>query len=84
MSNRSGDRNYEIWMIEPGGSDAVRLTDHPSADIHPSWSQDEKFIAFESTRDGSAAVYRLKIKGSKLRRLTPPGVIGRAPVWSHR
>jgi TolB protein len=81
-SNRSGDGNYEIWRLGPGGGDAQRLTENTAADTHPSWAPDERFLAFQSTRDGGPAVYRLDLQSSRVRRLTPKGTTGRSPVWS--
>ena len=81
-SNRGGDGNYEIWKIDADGNNAVRLTDDPGADTHPSWSPDERFIVFQSTRDGQPSIYRVELKRSRVKRLTPPGVTARAPVWS--
>lgn len=48
----------------------------------PSWAPDGKTIAFESNRDGEAAVYTLRPDGSGLRRLTPAGTLGEQPNWT--
>jgi dipeptidyl aminopeptidase/acylaminoacyl peptidase len=48
----------------------------------PSWSPDGRTIAFESNRDGEAAVYTIRPDGSGLRRLTPSGTLGEQPNWS--
>lgn len=48
----------------------------------PSWSPDGATIAFESNRDGEAAVYTIRPDGSGLRRLTPSGSPGEQPNWS--
>ncbi|MBK7599467.1 MAG: PD40 domain-containing protein [Acidobacteria bacterium] len=39
-------------------------------------------IAFESNRDGEAAVYTIRPDGSGLTRLTPSGSLGEQPNWS--
>jgi Tol biopolymer transport system component len=48
----------------------------------PSWAPDGRTIAFESNRDGEAAVYTIRPDGSGLRRLTPSGSLGEQPNWS--
>jgi Tol biopolymer transport system component len=48
----------------------------------PSWAPDGRTIAFESNREGEAAVYTIRPDGSALTRLTPIGTSGEQPNWS--
>ena len=38
MSNRDG--NYEIYVMQPDGSQQTNLTNHAAADETPAWSPD--------------------------------------------
>ena len=48
----------------------------------PSWAPDRRTIAFESNRDGDAAIYTIRPDGSHLTRLTPVGIVGEQANWS--
>jgi dipeptidyl aminopeptidase/acylaminoacyl peptidase len=49
-STRSG--KYEIWTIEPDGSDAVQLTTSGTGEraLYPVWSSDGSFLAYQKGR----------------------------------
>jgi len=46
LSKKSG--NYDIWIMDPDGSNSVRLTDAPSNEGAPSWSPDGTTIVYSS------------------------------------
>lgn len=83
----------EIYLIKSDGSSYVRLTDHPSNDVYPTWSPDGSFILYASDRDADADldvsyddgkfdVYIMGADGSNLRRLTSSPLSDYGAVWS--
>jgi len=79
-TNRDG--NYEIYAVNPDGSDLTRLTDTPGDDYAPFWSPDGKQIAFVSNRDGNPEIYRMNADGSDPVRLTYDPADDSSPAWS--
>jgi hypothetical protein len=80
-SNASG--NYEIYSVNPDGTDQVRLTFDPALDVEPSWSADGKRIAFRRTGGSNGGIYVMNSDGTGQTRvpLTPdPGAVH--PSWS--
>lgn len=73
------DRNPEIWVMDPDGSNQKKLTDHG---LDPSWSPDDKQIVFASKRDGIFQIYAMNADGSKVRRLTNHNSEDSNPVWA--
>jgi TolB protein len=64
------DENWEIYTINPDGSELTRLTDHEAKDSFPSWAPDGRSIAFVSGRDGEDQIYVMDPDGSNLQKLT--------------
>lgn len=57
FSDRSGD--FEIYLQQVGGGDAINLSRHPGDDVQPAFSPDGRQIAFVSTRESETElVYR--------------------------
>jgi hypothetical protein len=85
VSDRDG--NKEIYVIDPDGSNLVRLTNHPGVDTDPTWSPDGSEIAFISDRSGNPEVHIMNADGSGTRRLTEsrglhPPPFPSSPDWS--
>ena len=85
MSNRdgpAGNSNFEIYTINPDGTDPKRLTTDPALDGQPSWSPDGLSIAFASQRTGGSDIYVMNADGSDQRRLTTGADKETDPAWS--
>jgi Tol biopolymer transport system component len=79
--------NYDIWVAQLGGGEAVNLTkDSPANDRMPSWSPDGREIAFFSDRTGHWDLYTVAAIGGTPRSvLALPGIDNlnwSAPQWS--
>ena len=86
-SNRDG--NYEIYVMDINGDNPQKLTNHPHADINPSWSPNGKRIVFMSARDGHGGhgpsiyeIYVMDADGDNLQKLTNNPSDDRYPSWS--
>ncbi len=79
-SNRDG--NDEIYVMNPDGSEQVRLTNNAAADNSPVWSPDGARIAFYSNRDGNNEIYVMNADGANQVRLTNNAAADDLPVWS--
>ena len=60
----------DIWVADPDGSNARRLTAHLGNDVAPRFSPDGKWIAFTSNRAGNNDVYVMPSTGGEARQLT--------------
>lgn len=76
------DGNSEIYSTTVGGTERVRLTNHPARDIDPAWSPDGRQIAFASDRAGRLDIYVMNGDGSNVVRRTTVGEYNSSPAWS--
>ena len=60
----------------------LRLTDNPEGNFEPAVSADGERVAFVSSRDGNAEVYRMKSDGSEQTRLTNFALDDWGPLWA--
>ncbi|MYB00014.1 hypothetical protein F4X90_10110 [Candidatus Poribacteria bacterium] len=80
-SNRNG--NFEIYMMNPDGSQQVRLTKHRANDLDPVFSPTGEEILFVSERSGERDLYIMRADGLGERPLFRTAPAYRDdPAWS--
>ena len=67
-SGRTG--NFEVWTVNPDGSDLRQLTNESSADSVPFLSADAKTVFFESDRTGVIQIWSMNPDGTNQRQVT--------------
>jgi Tol biopolymer transport system component len=78
-STRTG--NYDIYTMNPDGSDVTALTNDAANDLLPAWSADGQKIVFESDRGGGSGIWLMNSDGNGLRQVTAAANSG-YPAWS--
>lgn len=73
------NRNPRIWVMDADGSGQKLLTEHG---LDPTWSPDDRQIAFASRRDGIFQIYAMNSDGSNVRRLTKHNAEDSNPAWA--
>ncbi len=75
--------NWDIWIMNPDGSDLTRLTDDPAVEEHPMISPDGKTIVF-GRRNGTYTpqIWTMDIDGGNQTQLTNESTYAYNPVWS--
>jgi Tol biopolymer transport system component len=69
-SARNADNNIDIYTIDIGGTDPIRLTTHDRIDEIPTFSPDGTKIAFTSIRDSARDLFIINTDGTGLLKLT--------------
>jgi hypothetical protein len=81
-----GDKSWQIWVINPSGSDADQfsISDNVSKyfNAQQSWSPAAKKMAFCSSRDGNNEVYTIDADGSNEINITNNNYADIVPDWS--
>ena len=67
-SNRDG--NWDIWTMNPDGSNPVNLTRDAAIDLHPAWSPSGEQILFVSFREEGkeSSLYLMDANGNNIRK----------------
>src|SRR5438445_4695722 len=81
--------DYDIFTMNPDGSDEVNLTHNDEANHGPDWSPDGSQIAFSSTKNACCVgeIYKMNADGSDMKQLTfqSPSrgdwIISGSPAW---
>lgn len=76
------DALLDIYVMDPDGSNRVRLTSTKENDDQPDWSPDGKRIVFMSERDKNREIYVMSSKGTDQERLTNSKANDEHPHWS--
>jgi len=72
----------DVWVVAASGGGARKLTNSSRSDLHPRWSPDGAWIAFESNRDGMFQIWIVSATGGEARKLTSLSTGAVRPVWS--
>ena len=79
-SNRDG--NWDIWTMNPDGSDPVNLTRDAASDFKPTWSPTGEQILFVSFRKGGESLYLMDADGNHIERVLDNWHSRSSATWS--
>ena len=76
------DGNYDVFIMNPDGSEQVNLTKHRANDLDAIWSPTGEQILFVSDRDGVRDLYLMEPDRGKVRRVFKKDAYREDPTWS--
>lgn len=74
--------NSEIYLMNPDGTDQVRVTHNKAFDVSPMWSPTGEQILFTSDRDGGRDLYLIDADGKNVKRVFDKSEDRSGPTWS--
>jgi Tol biopolymer transport system component len=74
--------NFDLYAVDPDGTERRQLTDHPASDVYPALSPDGSRIAFVSDRTGSSQIYAMPAGGGPATALTEGPAESFDPAWA--
>ena len=76
------DGNQEIYLMNPDGTNQIRLTNNSVVDDHAMWSPDGTKLAFVSQREaGGFAIFQMNMDGTNRVEITPLSNFVNATPW---
>ena len=79
-ADRGGTR--DVYLMNPDGTDQVKITQHRSQNITPVWSPTGEQILFVSDRDGVWDLYLMDPDGTNVQRVFEKEAPRAEPAWS--
>ena len=79
-ADREGTR--DIYLMDPDGSQQVKITHHRAQDITPVWSPTGEQILFASDRDGVWDLYLMDPDGENVKRVFGKEALRVGPAWA--
>lgn len=80
--------NYNIWTLQPDGSDMRQVTTDPNWEYEPAWSPNGRWIAFTRlgsvccVSNGGGDIWISRPDGTDQRRITDDSTDDTSPAWS--
>ncbi|MDB9822766.1 Tol-Pal system beta propeller repeat protein TolB [Deltaproteobacteria bacterium] len=74
--------HFDIYTINPDGSNLRRLTQNNSNNEDPCWSPDSRYLAFSSNRENGYHLYIMNSNGQNQRRVSFINGEDTSPSWS--
>ena len=83
-SNRSGQANYEIYIMNLDGSGLRQIVEHIGGDFAPSWSPDGQLIVYQTvgTVETGFDIFVVNVDGTGGQNLTQSEGADQLPTWS--